>query len=408
MPDRTFTFGIAYDRERGESKGLPPRQAVEEIVLPPVGVVAAPDTFGVLAQLGFFCAEVVSVVVRVLQSGGTLIRLEASLGDTTWIVTDGATGMTTLVDNGSMATIELAPAQVLGGPPVAFAALRFNGGTLVALGMGAVLSVRVRLRDWGAESRISHARALFFQNSPIARENLPGAINQLELVYGTVGGRAVLGAPGSSPTEDERFVEECSLALPHPCGVVWVGPTDIGNLPSQIPTSISQNNSVHYLFHPSAFFRHAPYERAIQVEQDPPWREGVGDNAGIPEPITTPRGALTVFQVNRPPTHSRWRILVDSAEMEVIVAHPAGSDLRKPVDVYRSVWLEALRRNEAIGSPLAIFGFGAGAGFVPVQVGTIERLIYLEYAMFMEPLESGLSVDLVTVFYQDGAIVPPP
>lgn len=416
MPEKSFTFGAAYNRERGEGVGLAPRTAIDQQVTPPITAVAAPDTFGELFFLpGDFCVEPLDVWMRIITAAAGRFEYRGAIGsgsgaDTTWFTTNLTTGLDAFFANGGVPVIDLAPALVPGGPPVPLTAIRINGAALTNLGIGPhTASIVVRSREFNAAFQISHERGVTFHDSPIDIENIPAVLAQLELTFGSIGaGPAILGTDASVP-ETRKTVPECSLAFPHPCNLVWLGAADIGNAPEQIPADLASNSALHYRYHPSSFFREPQYVRVIQSEPTAPWRT-VRDNQlelDVSAPVTTPQGALTILQVIRRPTHSRWILTIDSVELDVILAHPAGSDLRRPEAIYKSVIVPAVWANNATGSPLATWRrdfVNAGGPFL--QVGVQNKMQFLEHALFVEPLD-GSPVSIAEFFYQQGAVIPP-
>lgn len=409
MPEKAFTFGAAYNRERGEGVGLAPRTAVEEVVTPPIVGVAAPDTFGELFFVpGDFCAEILSVWMRIDTAAAGSFEYRAAAGDTQWWTTNLTTGLSAIFANGGFPVIELAPALVLGGPPVPTVAIRIAGAALTNLGLAPhTATIVLRTREFNAAFQISHERGVTFHDSPIDIENIPAVLAQLELIFGSTGaGPAVLGTDASVP-ETRKLLPEASLAFAHPCFLVWLGPADIGNQPEQIPADLASNSALHYRYHPSSFFREPQYVRVLQSEPTAPWRTGRGDTP-VANPVDTPNGALTILRIIRAPSHSRWILTIDSVELDVVLAHPVGSDLRRPEAIYRSVIAPAVWANNATGSPLATFAFDTTivGGFR--QIGVENKLQFLEHALFVEPLDFGFNVPITEVFYQQGAVIPPP
>jgi hypothetical protein len=408
MPEKAFTFGAAYGRERGEGVGLAPRTAIDEQVTPAITAVGAPDTFGELFFLpGDFCVEPLDVWMRIDTAAAGSFEYRAALGDTQWWTTNLTTGLDAIFANGGLPVIELAPSLVLGGPPVPLTAIRINGAALTNLGIGPhTATVVVRSREFNAAFQISHERGVTFHDSPIDIENIPAVLAQLELIFGSIGaGPAVLGTDASVP-DTRKTVPEASLAFPHPCNLVWLGPADIGNQPEQIPADLASNSALHYRYHPSSFFREPQYVRVIQSEPTAPWRKMRGDEPSA-APVTAPQGALTILRVIRAPTHSRWILTIDSVELDVLLAHPVGSDLRRPEAIYKSVIVPAVWANNATGSPLATWQRDPANPNVFRQIGVENKLQFLEHALFVEPLD-GSPLAITEVFYQTGAVNPPP
>ena len=125
---------------------------------------------------------------------------------------------------------------------------------------------------------------------------------------------------------DGTRIPSCSFAGNDPSTLVWIVAGDLGNAERQIPTTVLANSSTHYRYHPSVFFRRSA-TRDVQILEASP----------VTEPVTANPGCMILRTITRAPTHSEWAFQLDGELVSGIVAHPAGSDLRRPLDVWRSV-----------------------------------------------------------------------
>jgi hypothetical protein len=93
---------------------------------------------------------------------------------------------------------------------------------------------------------------------------------------------------------------------------------------------------------------------------------------------------------------------VDSEQHDVIVEHPAGSNLRRPRDIWNTVFAGALQTRQGVGAPLPIFTEAASVALGIrqfFQLGELRHLKYLQAAIFVEPFD-GSSGPITTDFPQ--------
>lgn len=155
--------------------------------------------------------------------------------------------------------------------------------------------------------------------------------------------------------------------------------TDVGNGFGQIPVSPLNWTAAAFAAHPRIFFRPSTHITAIRQLSPFP----------VSAPALTVDTALFPLQAGRAPTHSSWRILLEGNIMDVIVAHPVGSDLRRPRDIWQKVWLPAM---EIKG--IAIFDYfflGLSPDFTRqfYSVGLLNNLENLDYAYCLDMFDSG-------------------
>lgn len=222
---------------------------------------------------------------------------------------------------------------------------------------------------------------------------ISGVLNREELRLYTAGnGQANLGVGIGGKVVTVDLV---GAAYPGPDNRYFIVPTDVGVQQGQISPSIASNTSAPLRLQSSVFVRQTDHIRGLvgspifPVPPAPPW---LGEN---PPPITDPAGAPILLNVTRTPTHSKWELIIESSTVEVIVAHPAGSDLRHPIEVWQAVFVPLLQSSNAKGTGVAT-GLNTFANVVSsaptnpqtfFSRGLVRGLRYLQCARFIEPLD---------------------
>jgi hypothetical protein len=233
-----------------------------------------------------------------------------------------------------------------------------------------------------------------------ADDTLPGIGNLVANTLRNMGaqgdGRTNIGVllNGSTPN-----LVLAGAAFPRADNNYYVLTADIGLGAGQIPAAGDEANYTAAKFnnHPCAFLPKASQIRGLQF----PVRFPVVQNA-----ITNPEaiGAVTdsgvrVYTVVRAPTHSRWLLEIDGAPMDVIIAHPANSDLRRPRDIFNQVLAPAFFQG---GQQIPIFAQVALGGVrLFFQTGSFRDGSFVQCATFVEPFD-GDSAD-ITVLESGGA-----
>ncbi len=185
-------------------------------------------------------------------------------------------------------------------------------------------------------------------------------------------------------------------------GAAFIQAGDVGPNPGQLPVDASANTGAIWEQHPSTFVRETNALRGYQGLWGPEFDQVtlVSIDSVIP-PGGLSVGPLSIFEVIRAPTHSRWCLWIDDEQHDVVVAHPAGSDLRRPRDIWNAVFAGALQTREGVGSPLPTFSVLSGAFNTFEQTGNLRHLKYLQAATFVEPYDTS-TVPIVTFIPQDG------
>ena len=144
---------------------------------------------------------------------------------------------------------------------------------------------------------------------------------------------------GVDTNADPVFVEQCGFAAMDPSGVVYIRPEDIGPNALQIPAGIGDNTAAAFRAHPSVFYPSgkSQYVRAVTRQRTDPI--DVATTGGV-QP-------LKIISVASAPTSSQWLVTIDGAPMIVTVTHPAGSDFRRPKDIWAGVILPLINTGGA-------------------------------------------------------------
>ncbi len=128
-------------------------------------------------------------------------------------------------------------------------------------------------------------------------------------------------------------VDQCGFAAVAPEGFVYIRPEDVGTAPDQIPASGFDNTAAAYRAHPSVFYPSGKtaYLRALT-------RQAV-DSVDIVSSGGGVGSAIGIVVVTAAPTFSDWLVSVDGQMQVVRLPHPAGSDFRRPRDIWNEVWV---------------------------------------------------------------------
>lgn len=127
-------------------------------------------------------------------------------------------------------------------------------------------------------------------------------------------------------------ISNCGFSAVSPSGQLWIRPEDRGPGSDQIPTDADQNTASRFRCHPSVFFPSGKtaYVRALSRA----W----ADSFALDDGITSEGPPMEIVRVDSAPTASTWLVSIDGQPQIVSLAHPAGSDYRRPRDIYNNVW----------------------------------------------------------------------
>ncbi len=197
----------------------------------------------------------------------------------------------------------------------------------------------------------------------------PQRLHQLLNTIADGGGSFSLGQVNGQ----DIVVNDCGFAAVAPEGAVYIRPEDFeSGTADGIPGNQGQNTPSNYRFHPSVFLRRTAYYRGISS----PYNDVFAFNAtGVTQPFD-------IIRIDENPFVSNWLLVIDGAPQLVQVNHPAGSDLRRPRDIWNEVWVPLLGGSQAVATAIELGQVvqSGGAVFpIPTQVIT-SRLRFLEYA----------------------------
>lgn len=172
-------------------------------------------------------------------------------------------------------------------------------------------------------------------------------------------------------------VHQCNRTYVDPWSRLWLGPGDVGLGARQLPPSLDLITAESLRRFPSIFIRRADSIRGVRAPA------AATDNG-----VNTGQSAPAIYQVNRPPLFSRWRLWLDGRLADVILAHPAGSDFRTPVAAWNGVFAADALQRQDYRNPLPIYRRVEPANpneppIFAVQ-GHITRMPFLEAAEFVE------------------------
>lgn len=168
-----------------------------------------------------------------------------------------------------------------------------------------------------------------------------------------------------------------------PLGVVWVAPGDLGPGLNQLPTTLANNQASLYQQFPSVWLQQSSRVAAVRLLE-----------LRSSQAITQAFGQLQIMQVNRRPTHSRWGLNMNGAYLEVIIAHPAGSDLRTGKAIFDAVW-RPLTGGAAVTTGPVIYDQPTGTGFSPI--GVLNNTDQIRAFWFIEPLDANPTIASIYV-----------
>lgn len=218
-----------------------------------------------------------------------------------------------------------------------------------------------------------------------APPNVPSLLAQEELRLKTPGsGMARIGMVSAIAPLD---VWRAAQAYPRGDNNYFVLAADIGAAAWQLPISFPENTPEKFRNHPSTFVRANMAIRGLHHPARFPYHVGsidVNNADGVQG-----ENGVRIWVCNRAPTHSRWQFRVDSELLDVIIAHPSGSDFRRPRDIWNEVIAPTIGTAGGLGAPLPIYAASVAAGVRTFyQTGRLRGLHYLQGATFWEGLDA--------------------
>lgn len=206
----------------------------------------------------------------------------------------------------------------------------------------------------------------FDGQSDNAKQTPATLLRTLTQINAAGGGRTVVG----DDVTGRITIKGASFTGPLAGQVVMVRPDDVGLSPNQIPPIKTSLTNAQLSLHPAVFFRKSERCRTVFSQQEVDV---------VLEPVNDGNPLVGAFPLVVPsaPLYSEWVIMVDGTAQTVIIQHPAGSDLRRPRDVWEQVWLKAIASSN--NNPGALLTYSnLGSDFVIRSA--LTRLSYLSYA----------------------------
>jgi len=407
MTFHAANFAAQWARETGEgSPGNPVNYPVRQLAqvgtfsVSGTGLVAPltnPNGTGLeFGPVNCETIERVELVVRNDEGTPRDFHVSANKLSNEWtIVSDLAEeGTPNVIHNGVFANGGLSSSIIQPVNPLNFphGGIFFDGAALAQFDAGGgevpvdIIEGTLWLSDGSAQSLTRFSE--FVDIPPDTANNVAGALDRLNRQFRNGTGRAFLGTTSAG---QDVFAKDAAAAL-MPCSRrIFLRASDIGNQNEQIPTSVANNTPSHFRFFPGAFFRRTDYIRSL-LQESP----GTPDGTSI---IETGAGfqPYTLSVVNRAPTQSAWRIIVDGVRHDIWISHPNGSDFRTALEIWNGVWALALQTHEPVLNPLPILGTWDRSGdpLAGSQRGLLHRIKYLQYAelLAVSDRQTGITTD---------------
>lgn len=223
----------------------------------------------------------------------------------------------------------------------------------------------------------------YFDDSVDTLPNMgPLSVKTLNKIQAQGGGTLLLAQNGNT------LITANNCAAAFGLGPPIILATDEGLAFGQIPVAQADWSAARFAPHPRCFIRPSAHTWGIRQL--------------TPFPVTGERAlvddlALRPLIASRRPTHSLWRILLEGELQDVIIAHPATLDVRRPRDIWNRIW-----NHHIAGAELPIYGtFGALGLRNFYQEGVLRNLHFLDYALCLDLYDGG---DTPLLLFPD----PPP
>lgn len=145
---------------------------------------------------------------------------------------------------------------------------------------------------------------------------------------------------------------KCSMAYADPWGRVVMTTADLGAGLGQIPTDRTLWSAQQFLNQPQAFVRLADHVRGIgTARRRNPAIDAVPLQSGV-------AATMALYTVARAPLFSTWWCIIDGVSQEITFQHPAGSDLRRPADIWRELIVPYITAMGGVGGPGVVIPAG--------------------------------------------------
>jgi hypothetical protein len=246
--------------------------------------------------------------------------------------------------------------------------IRFTGAASAALGaaVGTTLTMDILAKYQYGPSETWQGLAHFCEfeeEPPDTQGDGTVRLNELTELIANAGSRYLLGTTSGGVA---TYAYNCGFTGMPPDGSIYIRPEDIGPNIEQIPAAVEDNTAASFRFHPTIFMRRTKYHRGLT-------RQVVDYQAIDTQFVLQP---FRIVVVDSAPTTTNWLIIVDGTPQIVTVEHGAGTDWRRPRDIWNNVWVPILQ-----GSQAAAQSVNFGSGFAGTTGGAVaSRLQFLEYA----------------------------
>lgn len=197
--------------------------------------------------------------------------------------------------------------------------------------------------------------------------------------------RALQNNPSSTVMAGTTVVQWCSATGIAPEGRIWIDPGDIGGIgPNAIPGNVTDNTAEQFLAHPSVFIPSGSSKYIRSVNRI------AADDIEITAAFV--KNPIVITSISTPVSESYWLVGVDGAQYIIRLQHPAGTDYRRPKDIWNNMIAPALIQGAQIGS---LLGFSEQAA-----LAAESSLKYSHYWRFLA--SNGTEGDLT----QDDSVSP--
>lgn len=183
-----------------------------------------------------------------------------------------------------------------------------------------------------------------------------------------------------------------ALTGPNASGTVLIQSSDVGIGPGQVPPDKTLLTTEVLAAHPMSFFRKSERARFVMSQQTSAPLVPVND------PLAT-EGAQ-VFVVDDQPRYSEWTFCIDGSCFTASIQHPAGSDYRRPRDIWEHVIMPEIVKSQSNYRPLPLFQIVPFFDPPLLAVrGYINKFGYLSYARLDNLYTEDGSAVVLTALY---------
>lgn len=388
MTEYRNTLELYLRRDKGESAGVGMADTVA-VRRGTISIAAGSTGLLLTPAIGPYTSERIQEAELIVSSGTEKnMLLKTWRGLTGWSVLTGglpaATGHTWEINAGTDQSVILAT--------VGFDykdALQFSGAAAVAINsLSGPQTIEWKILV-SKTLVVGNATSVLFDTYVDDQlETLPDlgplSARTLNQLHAQGGGFLVLAQSGNN----QILVNNASGAYGYGPPIILA--TDVGLGFGQIPAAAADWTAARFAAHPRVFIRHTG-SHSWGVKQLSPFAVGSSEVALADDT------ALEPLIASRRPSHSLWRILLESEVIDVIIRHPVGLDLRRPRDIWNKVWAPAIA-----GAELPIYGtYGVGGFRRFYQRGLLRNLAFLDYAYCLDLFDDG---DTPLITFPD----PPP